>query len=104
MTAQIARTYGKKLCDWCSIEFISTRANQIYCTNECCKYATNKKILERYHANKDKKRNKPEYCECGSKLSKYNHSDECHSCQLKKEDSKRIDLLKTLGFSYESDE
>lgn len=104
MTVRTNHNYGMKGCRWCENEFIAKRSNQIYCNDQCCKAATNKKILDRYHTNKDEKNNKEKYCECGSKLSVYNQDTKCHSCQLKKEHAKRVDLLRSLGFSYESDD
>lgn len=104
MTLNTTHNYGVKQCRWCESEFTAKRSNQIYCNEQCCKAATNKKILDRYHTNKAEKANKAIYCECGNKLSIYNKDIICHSCQLKKEHEKRINLLRNLGFSYESDD
>jgi hypothetical protein len=98
------KSYGKVTCLWCSTVFEKTRANQIYCQQECCRKATNKKIIDRYHANKATKELKNRRCTaCDAKLSKYNMEPVCNLCQSKQKDKERIDILRKLGFSYEED-
>lgn len=94
------KSYGIRECQWCSVKFDATRANQIYCKQECCKLATNKKLIEKYHKNKSKKTLDARTCECGAKLSIYNKDKTCYSCQSRRADEKRLDVLKRLGFDY----
>jgi hypothetical protein len=71
----------------------------IYCSNDCCKEATNTKLIARYHA----KKNKPtgeRRCGCGAKLSRYNSNLKCHACIIADEQRERSDLLKELGIEY----
>jgi len=96
------KTYGQRTCPWCSNTFEATKSNQIYCQQDCTKKATNAKLIERYHANKQKPGVRE--CEdCGSKLSQYNKSTICNPCQLKRKDKARMETLKRLGFGYETE-
>jgi hypothetical protein len=71
--------------------------NQKYCSYECCKVATNARIMEKYYERKERMSGKPRYCkECKTaKLSKYNYGDMCFACQQAKqsETNKLIDSL-----------
>src|SRR6185436_1734852 len=95
------KTGSEIICVWCGESFIKRRPNMIYCKKECCNAATNKKLIERYHENKQRRREINRVCiKCDSRLSRYNQDDVCHSCQIKETDSEKIDLLRSLGFSY----
>lgn len=88
-------------CGWCGEPFLKRRPNMVYCKKECCNAATNQKLIEKYHSNKLKKNNKDRKCiDCSSNLSRYNQDDLCHACQIKKVESEKIDLLRSLGFAY----
>ncbi len=59
--------------------------NSIYCSAECRKVVTNKKVLEKYHEKKDKKKNKNRICKtpsCRTVLSSYNEESICGACQV----------------------
>lgn len=72
----------------CDNVFIRATHNQKYCTSECCKIETNRKIIEKYHERAAIKRGKPRTCaRCGTKLSRYNESNECGSCESTKRQS-----------------
>lgn len=70
----------------CLMPFVAKVYNTIYCSAECRKIVTNKKLLEKYHErkiNKTKKRickNK----DCNTVLSSYNREDICESCKQKR--------------------
>lgn len=88
-------------CAWCGEFFLKRRPNMIYCKKECCNAATNKKLIEKYHQNKERQKETNRTCaKCSSKLSKYNQDDVCHSCQVRETENEKIDLLRSLGFSY----
>jgi hypothetical protein len=94
------KTYGKKVCLECGNGFTASKSNQIYCKSECTRRASNKKIIERYHASKKSKANLNRKCKCGAKLSRYNEDIICNPCKQSKKELDRIDLLRKLGFEY----
>lgn len=66
----------------CDVEFAKKTHNQKYHDDECCRLATNKKIMEKYYARKSQRAGADRMCvSCGeTKLSRYNPGDTCHSC------------------------
>jgi hypothetical protein len=67
----------------CKKHFVAKVYNSIYCSPECRKIITNKKLLENYYekkANKDKKR-KCKTKECITTLSRYNKENICERCK-----------------------
>lgn len=88
-------------CLWCGVLFTKRRPNMVYCTKECCNRATNKKLIEKYHKEKERKKQKNRKCEvCNSNLSRYNSDEICHSCQARETELKRMKILKELGVEY----
>lgn len=67
----------------CGKEFNAHTHNQIYCSAECCRIATNKRIKEKYHENKARLSGKDRHCACGVKLSRYNKSVQCSACEAR---------------------
>lgn len=70
--------------------------NQKYCCYECCKIATNERLMERYYERKARLRGDTRYCTgCESKLSRYNKDDICNACieRRRKERNELIDQL-----------
>lgn len=66
----------------CGIEFNSKTHNQKYCSDECCRVATNKRIMEKYYEKKAIKNGAIRICAvCKSQLSRYNQSKICASCE-----------------------
>jgi hypothetical protein len=69
----------------CGREFHKTTHNQKYCSNECCRIETNRKIMEKYHERAAIKRGKKRVCRnCGNSLSRYNENNICGSCETTK--------------------
>lgn len=63
-------------------EFTPKTHNQKYCTDECCRIATNKRIMEKYYEKKAIKNGAIRYCKfCKSKLSRYNSQEVCSTCE-----------------------
>lgn len=57
--------------------------NAIYCSTECRKIVTNKRLLEKYYENKQNK-NLKKICKtpkCTTVLSRYNKEDICDVCK-----------------------
>ena len=71
----------------CEVEFVAKTHNQKYCTDECCRLATNRKIMEKYYARRDQRQGKTRYCtKCETtKLSRYNDSLVCSACKVHQE-------------------
>lgn len=68
----------------CAKEFESKTHNQKYCSDECCRVATNRRIMEKYYEKKAIKNGAHRECKkCKLKLSRYNQSDICSACEKK---------------------
>ena len=67
--------------DGCRAQFYPSAHNQKYCSSECLRDATNRRVREKYKDDKDRLRGKDRRCRgCGSKLSRYNANSECSLC------------------------
>lgn len=80
--------------------------NQKYCSDECCRQATNSRIMEKYYEDKDRRSGKPRTCEtegCGTKLSRYNELLVCQKCASRVDSDNRRRLFSIIGIEYESD-
>lgn len=75
--------------------------NQRFCARECTRIFTNARILAQYHMKKRRVmtgrvcRSKA----CGTRLSRYNESDICASCENKE----HVQKLKDWGWTVEED-
>lgn len=72
-----------KSCNYskCGVEFEPATHNQIYHTAECCRLATNERIMERYYEKKEKRAGKKRQCvKCDTVLSRYNDEEMCSAC------------------------
>jgi hypothetical protein len=85
----------------CKKDFISKTHNQKYCSDECCRIATNKRIMEKYYEKKAIKNGAPRKCKgCVGFLSRYNNDLYCAKCIKSKSSNhkKKIrDLLDDIG-------
>lgn len=78
----------------CQKEFESKTHNQKYCSDECCRLATNKRIMEKYYEKKAIRNGMVRNCKkCKSKLSRYNESNFCSSCTKKINSNNNAKLL-----------
>ncbi len=71
----------------CGKEFAPKTHNQRYCSDECCRVATNKRIMERYYEKKDRRKGGRRECssrECSTLLNRYNDSEMCSQCEIKR--------------------
>lgn len=85
--------------DECGKEFVKHTHNQKYCSDTCCRTATNLKIREKYYENKERLNGKKRYCSrpgCSNLLSRYNAETVCQECEAKKESAVRDSLLGML--------
>lgn len=66
----------------CAKDFDAKTHNQKYCCDECCRVATNRRIMEKYYEKKAIKNGAFRGCKkCNSRLSRYNKSDVCAACE-----------------------
>lgn len=68
----------------CGVPFVKKTHNQIYHDDECCRIATNERIMERYYEKKRKRGGEKRYCKgkaCDTVLSRYNDGDLCSMCE-----------------------
>ncbi len=84
----------------CSNTFTPKTHNQKYCTDDCCRIATNATIMKRYYKNKARKNGALRHCAegCGTPLSRYNETEICQSCTSKRAQAGKSDILRRLGF------
>jgi len=82
-------------------EFTPKTHNQKYCTDECCRIATNRRIMEKYYEKKAIKNGAIRHCKiCKSKLSRYNSQEVCSTCEKNVSyEAKRViwDILNDLS-------
>ena len=70
----------------CGAVGVKATHNQKYCSNECCRIETNRKIMEKYHERVAIKKGKKRQCSedgCSTLLSRYNHTGTCGACESK---------------------
>jgi acetyl-CoA carboxylase beta subunit len=66
----------------CAKEFEAKTHNQKYCSDECCRIATNRRIMEKYYEKKAIKNGAVRNCKkCKAQLSRYNAVDICQQCE-----------------------
>ena len=80
----------------CNKDFESKTHNQKYCSDECCRAATNKRIMEKYYEKKAIRNGASRVCKCGIKLSRYNQNALCSSCEKNMSIKTRNKLLGML--------
>lgn len=83
----------------CDVRFVKATHNQKYHSDECCRIATNRKIMEKYYARRDQLAGKTRYCQtCRvTKLSRYNDSQICSACELSKQVSANNAVLSMIA-------
>ena len=82
----------------CSKDFEPKTHNQKYCTDECCRVATNRRIMEKYYEKKAIRNGAERGCKkCGAQLSRYNETAICASCQKKIDITKRNTIMGRLN-------
>lgn len=78
----------------CGIDFDSKTHNQKYCSDECCRVATNKRIMEKYYEKKAIKNGAQRKCKgCPGLLSRYNSEAYCSKCIKSKHAKHKKDLM-----------
>lgn len=83
----------------CEDMFTKKTHNQRYHNDECCRLATNFRIMEKYYDKRDQRSGRARYCKiCGNtKLSRYNDSQICSSCDIETQGSINKSLAEMLS-------
>jgi hypothetical protein len=85
--------------EYCGQDFEPKTHNQKYCSDECCRIATNEKLKEQYYEKKARLAGKKRYCKtagCRVVLSRYNDTNICDKCQGAKKESQRVSLVEMV--------
>jgi hypothetical protein len=85
-----------KPCVECKEDFEFKTHNQKYCSQQCCRISTNKRIMEKYYAKKERLSGSTRLCSCGSKLSRYSPDLICTLCYQKNKKNKTVDALEVV--------
>ena len=89
--------------DRCDNEFEPKTHNQKYCSDECCRIATNEKLKEAYYEKKARLAGAKRICKskgCNVILSRYNESnicDKCVSSEREKERKALVEMMKRVS-------
>jgi len=87
----------------CEVDFQPATHNQKYCSAECCRVATNRRIMEKYYDRRDQRQGKARYCsKCSGKLSRYNDGNVCSSCEAQhsvRANRSVADMLATVNWA-----
>jgi len=82
----------------CAKDFEPKTHNQKYCNEQCCRVATNRKIMEKYYENKAIKNGAKRSCKrCKIKLSRYNQLSVCSTCEKNITDESKKALWSILS-------
>lgn len=82
----------------CGIEFIQKTHNQKYHSEECCRIATNKKIMEKYYEKKAIRSGAKRDCRiCKARLSRYNQSNICAKCEKDSDIKNKSKILRMIN-------
>lgn len=81
----------------CEIKFSKKTHNQRYHDDECCRLATNAKIMEKYYQRRAQRLGIARFCTaCDTKLSRYNSADKCNACTLENEVTRNQSVANAL--------
>jgi hypothetical protein len=83
----------------CGKEFEPKTHNQKYCSDECCRTATNQKLKDAYYEKKARLAGKKRICKtpgCTVELSRYNDGKVCDKCTGAVKAKQRQELLEMV--------
>ena len=81
-------------------EFEPKTHNQKYCSDECCKIATNIKIKEKYYYKKARSSGTEFICKseaCNQVLSRFTTDEICEPCVAKQKTKDKLEILGMLN-------
>ena len=85
--------------DQCNNKFEPKTHNQKYCSDECCRIATNEKLKEQYYERKARLAGKKRICKsknCNVILSRYNETSICDKCRSAEKEQERKALVEMI--------
>lgn len=85
----------------CQKPFTPKSYNAKYCTPECQKIATNRRLMEKYYEKKDRRQGRRRICKtrgCQTILSRYNDTEVCEKCRAEEAAEKRNNLFNILDY------
>ena len=85
-----------KPCRECGVDFNFKTQNQKYCSPDCSRTATNKRIMEKYYEKKARLNGKTKYCDCGARLSRYSTEVVCIICKEKNKVKKTESAIEAI--------
>jgi hypothetical protein len=83
----------------CGKPFEPKTHNQKYCSDECCRTATNQKLKDQYYEKKARLQGKKRMCKtkgCETALSRYNGDSTCSKCKAAEQKSKQNELIEMV--------
>jgi hypothetical protein len=83
----------------CKKNFSPKTHNQKYCSDECCRTATNQKLKEQYYEKKARLQGKKRICKrpnCNVILSRYNSGSICDKCKSQDRELERKSLVEMV--------
>ena len=83
----------------CENTFTPKTHNQKYCSDECCRIATNLKLKEAYYEKKARLAGKKRTCKnkvCSNPLDRYNAGSICSMCISKEKEKARQELIEMV--------
>lgn len=81
----------------CTVKFPKKTHNQRYHDDECCRLATNAKIMEKYYQRRAQRLGIARHCDhCGTRLSRYNSSEVCNACLIETRVDRNSSVAATL--------
>lgn len=82
----------------CDNQFTPRTHNMKYCSDACCKLATNRRIMEDYYEDRARLKGVDRWCKnCTTKLSRYNKGKICAACQTKAEVEAKNSVIEMLS-------
>lgn len=84
----------------CAQAFEAKTHNQRYCSEDCCRRATNARLMEQYYERKARRQGHIRVCaspDCNTRLSRYNDGEECQKCAAAKKEISRQQLRNMVG-------
>jgi hypothetical protein len=83
----------------CNKEFEAKTHNMKYCSDICCREATNAKIKQKYYEKKERLAGKKRTCAtkgCTTILSRYNPDSICGTCESREKSDERKSILNAI--------
>lgn len=83
----------------CGKEFTPRTHNMKYCSDECCRIATNEKLRKDYYEKKARLAGKKRICKaqgCNVTLSRYHEDNVCNRCANAKKTADRKQIVEMI--------